>query len=243
MEQTRTNKKTIAIVAAVACLALAAALGTYAWLTSQSSLTNTFTVGSINTPDKQPDGNDPEKPGSDDWKVTGNLIETKWVDKSKLVPGASIDKNPNVGLGKDSDSAYVFVYVKNALVNSGTKQSDTPYFTIGSNWAAVPGTNEAWVAKTTGTDDQYISGLFMYKKGASDNNPVALVAKSDASVFTGELFSAVTAPSTLTKDMVASNPQMIVSAYIFGADQKDGSQSSAETALAQAKAWAAEQAE
>ena len=42
--------------------------------------------------------------------------------------------------------------------------------------------------------------------------------------------------------MVASNPQMIVSAYIFGADQKDGSQSSAETALAQAKAWAAEQA-
>ena len=90
MEQTRTNKKTIAIVAAVACLALAAALGTYAWLTSQSSLTNTFTVGSINTPDKQPDGNDPEKPGSDDWKVKGNLIETKWVDKSKLVPGASI---------------------------------------------------------------------------------------------------------------------------------------------------------
>ena len=42
--------------------------------------------------------------------------------------------------------------------------------------------------------------------------------------------------------MVASNPQMIVSAYIFGADKKDGSQSSAETALAQAKAWAAEQA-
>ena len=35
MEQTRTNKKTIAIVAAVACLALAAALGTYAELIDQ----------------------------------------------------------------------------------------------------------------------------------------------------------------------------------------------------------------
>lgn len=45
MEKAKISKKRTAIVAAVLCLALAAGLGTYAWLTAQSSLTNTFTVG------------------------------------------------------------------------------------------------------------------------------------------------------------------------------------------------------
>ena len=55
MEKAKISKKRTAIVAAVLCLALAAGLGTYAWLTAQSSLTNTFTVGSINNPDHKPD--------------------------------------------------------------------------------------------------------------------------------------------------------------------------------------------
>ena len=84
MEKAKISKKRTAIVAAVLCLALAAGLGTYAWLTAQSSLTNTFTVGSINNPDHKPDPTNPDQPGGGDWDVTGNLIETKWIDNSKL---------------------------------------------------------------------------------------------------------------------------------------------------------------
>ena len=38
--------------------------------------------------------------------------------------------------------------------------------------------------------------------------------------------------------MVATKPTMKVSAYIFGADQKDGNTSAADNAVAQAKIWA-----
>ena len=224
------------------CLALAAGIGTYAWLTAQSSLTNTFTVGSINKPDKKPDPDNPDQPGTDSWDVNGNLIETKWVENSKLTPGATIAKNPNVGIGKNSDDSYVFVYVKNALVKSGTAEANTPYFTLSDNWTAVSGNDEAWAAKTTGTDGQYISGLFMYKASANDGNPAKLTAATNSSAFTGEVFSTVTVPNSLTGDMVATSPTMKVSAYIFGAGQKDKGKTDAETALAQAKAWAAEQA-
>lgn len=233
MEKTKSQKKRVAIIATVVCLALAAGLGTYAWLSAQSSLTNTFTVGSINQPDKKPDPDQPDKPGTDDWNVDGNLIETNWIQDSKLVPGGTVDKNPNVGLGAGSDNSYVFVYVKNALVNQKAGTTDTPYFTINDGWKAVD-------AQTNGTAGQYVSGLFMY---ATDGTVPALLNASESSdVYTGELFSKVIVPSTLTKDMVNTNDQgkadMVVSCYIFGDGQQGDKASAAENALAQAKSWA-----
>ena len=231
----KNKKKRYGIVAAVVCLALAAGIGTYAWLTAQSSLTNTFTVGSINEPDKKPDPDNPDQPGTDSWDVNGNLIETKWVENSKLTPGATIAKNPNVGIGKNSDDSYVFVYVKNSLVKSDTKGSDMPYFTLNDNWKAVAGETA-----TNGTDGQYVSGLFMYTGGTSE---LAKLQASGADAFTGEVFSNVVVPGSLTSEMVnGDNPKMTVSAYIFGAGQQDKGKTDAQTALAQAKTWAAEQA-
>lgn len=232
MEKTKSQKKRVAIIAAVVCLALAAGLGTYAWLSAQSSLTNSFTVGNIKTPTTDPDN--PDKPlPTDKSQVDGNLTETKWSADSKLVPGGTVDKNPNVGLGKGSDSSYVFVYVKNALVNEKAGTSDTPYFTINDGWKAVD-------AQTNGTAGQYVSGLFMY---ATDGTVPALLNASESSdVYTGELFSKVIVPSTLTKDMVNTNDQgkadMVVSCYIFGDGQQGDKTSAAENALAQAKSWA-----
>lgn len=241
----KNKKKRYGILAAVVCLALAAGLGTYAWLTAEASKTNTFTVGSITTPDKKPDTTDPTKPG-DQANVDGNLTETNWTDNSKIVPGGTIGKNPNVGIGKGSDDAYVFVYVKNDMVKSDTEAGNTPYFTLGTNWAPVAASNnEAWAAKTTGTDGQYISGLFVYKKDQEDSTPAKLTAGSTGA-YTGEVFSSVVVPGTLTGDMVVKdgkNPTMTVSAYIFGADQKDDAdQTDVVTALKQAKTWAAKQA-
>lgn len=235
MEKTKNQKKRFTVVAAVLCLALAAGLGTYAWLTATSSLTNTFTVGSINQPDKKPDPDQPDKPGSDDVTVKSNLIETKWVDNSKLTPGATIAKNPNVGIGAGSDNAYVFVYVKNALVTEGTAAANTPYFTIdNTKWQPVNGE-----VTTNGNDAQYISGLFMY--AANQGGPALVTASADADVYTGELFSNVTVPSTLTKDMVSDGKTMTVSCYIFGDGQQGTADSNAANALTQAKAWAESQ--
>lgn len=225
------KKKRYGIVAALLLLVLAAGVGTYAWLTATQSLDNVFTVGSFGPTDKKPDPTDPEKPGPDE-NNGAYLFETKWVENSKIVPGATADKNPNVGIKKGSDNAYVFIYVKNAMVKDGTAATDTPYFTLNNNWKPVDG------KVSTSADGKYLSGLFMYAKDATAG-PAVLGAKDAATdVYTGELFSKVVFPGTLDGSMVANKPKMTVSAYIFGADQKGEEADAAANALKQARAWA-----
>lgn len=226
------KKKRYGIIAALLLLVLAAGVGTYAWLTATQTLNNVFTAGSINTPEKKPDPNQPDKPGQENNDGKAYLFETKWKDSSKIVPGSSTDKNPNVGIAKGSDDAYVFIYVKNAMVKDGTDLANTPYFSLNANWKAVDG------QVATSADGKYLSGLFMYAKGAT-SGPAVLGAENAAEdVYTGELFSKVLFPSTLERSMVAENPKMTVSAYIFGADQKGEETTPAANAVAQAKEWA-----
>ena len=236
------KKKRYGIIAALLLLVLAAGVGTYAWLTATQKLNNVFTVGSINTPEKKPDPNQPDKPGQENNDGKAYLFETKWDEsrEHKMIPGSAMDKNPNVGIKKGSDDAFVFIYVKNAVVKDDTALANTPYFMLNENWKPV-----ADMTTTNGTENQYVSGLFMYAKGAT-NGPVALGAKSASQdVYTGELFSRVMIPGAMTSENVVSGenvkPEIVVSAYIFGADQKGNETDAAANAVAQAKTWAATQ--
>lgn len=225
------KKKRYGIVAALLLLVLAAGVGTYAWLSATDSKTNEFTVGSIGKPEVKPDPDQPDKPGPDptDPSVDGYLFETKWVKDSKMIPDTSINKNPNVGIGKDSDASYVFIYVKNAIVKDDAENASakTPYFTLNSNWRPVA-TDQV---KDNGTDGQYVSGLFMYTAGGADQ-PAKLTPAGGQAAYTGELFSTVHIPAAMNSTDVVANPTMTVSCYIFGADQGD-----AANAIAQAKTW------
>ena len=117
-----------ALISLVLLLVLAAGVGTYAWLTAQSSLTNNFTTAGINHPTTNPDN--PDQPIPDDKaKVNGNLTETNWVADSKLAPGVSVPKNPNVGIGKGSETLMCTFSCKNETASAGTADSKTTYFT------------------------------------------------------------------------------------------------------------------
>ena len=232
------KKKRYGIVAALLLLVLAAGVGTYAWLTATQSLENVFTVGKFEAPENKPDPENPENPGTESGGGA-YLFETKWdpTAEHKMVPGSSMDKNPNVGIKKGSDDAFVFIYVKNAVVKNDPTHAKTPCFNLGSNWKPVTGE----VQKNG--DGKYVSGLFMYAKG-SESGPATLGAKSATQdVYTGELFGQVMIPSAMTSDDVVSGegvkPEIVVSAYIFGADQKGDEADAATNAVKQAKAWAA----
>lgn len=238
------KKKRYGIVAALLLLVLAAGVGTWAWLQATDQVMNEFTVGSIGKPEVKPDPDHPDKPGTDptDPSVDGYLFETRWVKGSKMIPDTNINKNPNVGIGKDSDSSYVFIYVKNAIVKTDATDAltKTPYFTLNNNWKPV--TDTAVGAKNNGTPYQYVSGLFMYTAGNTDTPAkLAPTPKTEAAeakaAYTGELFSTVHIPATMNSTDVVTNPAMTVSCYIFGADQGD-----AQNAIEQAKAWAQTQA-
>lgn len=229
------KKKRYGIIAALLLLALAAGVGTYAWLSATDSKTNEFTVGSIGKPDVKPDPDQPNKPGTDptDPSVDGYLFETKWTNNSKMIPNTDINKNPNVGIGKDSDKSYVFIYVKNAIVKDGEGAlAKTPYFNLNNGWKPVADDQ----VKTNGTDGQYVSGLFMYTADGT-STPAELIPADGKAAYTGELFSTVHIPAAMNNTNVVTNPAMTVSCYIFGADQ-----GGAQNAIAQAKEWAKTQA-
>ncbi len=230
------KKKRYGIIAALLLLVLAAGVGTYAWLTATQSLKNEFTVGSIGKPEVKPDPDHPDKPGTvpTDPSVDGYLFETKWTNKSKMIPGTAINKNPNVGIGKDSDSSYVFVYVKNVIVKDGEGAlAKTPYFNLNNGWKPVA-TDQV---KTNGNEGQYVSGLFMYTADGT-GTPAKLTPANGKAAYTGELFGTVHIPAAMNSTDVVENPAMTVSCYIFGADQGD-----AENAIVQAKEWAKTQAQ
>lgn len=227
------KKKRYGIVAALLLLVLAAGVGTWAWLQATDQVTNEFTVGRIGKPEVKPDPDQPDKPGTDptDPSVDGYLFETKWVKDSKMIPDTDINKNPNVGIGKDSDKSYVFIYVKNAIVKDGEGAlAKTPYFNLNNGWKPVA----ADQVKTNGNEGQYVSGLFMYTADGT-GAPAQLAPADGKAAYTGELFSTVHIPAAMNSADVVEKPTMTVSCYIFGADQ-----GGAQNAIDQAKAWAAD---
>lgn len=221
------KKKRYGIIAALLLLVLAAGVGTYAWLSAQSSLTNNFTTAGINKPTTDPDNPGQQIP-EDNTKVDGNLTETKWVANSKLAPGVSVAKNPNVGIGKESENAYVYVFVKNETASTVATDSKTTYFTINHGWKPVDAT------AVTGESTHYLGGLFVYVGEGTEATP--LIASKTEDKWTGELFSQVTTPKETEQKDFANPATMKVNCFIYAADgTTEGSSASALTA---AKTWA-----
>lgn len=221
------RKKRYGIVAALLLLVLAAGVGTYAWLTAQSGLTNNFTTAGINKPTTDPDHPDQPLP-DDNNKVNGNLTETNWVAGSKLAPGVTVSKNPNVGIGKGSENAYVYAFVKNETASDTAADSHKTYFTINQGWKAVQADT------VTGEPTHYLGGLFVYVGEGTEATP--LPASKTEDKWTGELFSNVTTPKETEQKDFAKDAKMTVNCFVYAADStNEGSAASAETA---AKAWA-----
>ncbi|MCB7036196.1 hypothetical protein [Eggerthella sinensis] len=184
--ETTINKKRIALIAVLAaCLAAAAVAGVLAWLTVSNSVTNTFTIGSITQPTT-----DPDTPATT-VTLAGNISENKWVDDSKIVPGSTVAKNPNIGIGKGSDSSYVYAFVKNNVATDA-------YFTLNSNWQPVTYVGDGTAKPLAGgSAGEYTGGLFVYV-GPSGSDAAVLAGSPTADTYTGELFSTVKMPTTAT---------------------------------------------
>lgn len=223
------RKKRYGIVAALLLLVLAAGVGTYAWLTAQSSLTNNFTTAGINKPTTNPDHPDQPLP-DDNTKVNGNLTETKWVKDSKLAPGVSVAKNPNVGIGKGSENAYVYAFVKNETASDTAADSHKTYFTINQGWKAVQADT------VTGEPTHYLGGLFVYVGEGEGAEATPLIASETEDKWTGELFSNVTTPKETEQEDFAKDAKMTVNCFIYAADET--AEGSSASALAAAKNWA-----
>ena len=219
-----------------ACVALAlvacAVLGTIAYMTATSDKTNEFTVGKFDNPTT-----DPDNPGQT-ITVDGYILEKNWdaATEHKLVPGNTLAKDPRIGIGKGSEDAYVYAFVKNNMAVYDMTSSDTVirdgsvYFKLNSGWefVAVDGVN--YKKLTVDGNDYYTGGLFKYDTKLSAGT---------ADAWTATVFDTVVCGKDMnTAAMVGSNDNnIVVSAYIHQATDGNGNDL-VTTADNAAKEWA-----
>ena len=111
------NAKKVLLLALCAILLVGATIaGTVAYLTSQKTVTNTFTVGkvSITLTEDKINVQTGEKLTGSEAGTTDNL------QNIKLVPGREIEKNPVITVSNDSEECYLFVKIENGLTSAGT---------------------------------------------------------------------------------------------------------------------------
>lgn len=194
----RKNKRILVILTCLLLIAVLVSTGTIAWLTKTSSVSNIFTVGSFESPSTSP--TNPEIP----IELDGNIYEPSWnpEEEHKLIPAATFEKDPYVGIGAGSEDAAVYVFVENSFTNK-------VYFTINEGWEAVSATNGF-------KEDTYTSGLFKYTAG--------LTASSDTDSWTETpLFSSVSTDETATIDdfTVEGSEQLEIKVSCFLHQKKD----------------------
>lgn len=139
-------KKTLTVILAFVLVVVISVTGTFAYLTSSDSVTNTFTVGKVAiTLDEAKVENGVAVEGAD--RVKANSY--------KLLPGQEYDKDPTVHVDAQSEDAWLFVKVENEISAIENSENTVAAQMAANGWTAVTGATGvyAYEAKVSAEDD------------------------------------------------------------------------------------------
>ncbi len=169
----RAKLKTLILFMCVVVLASTAVFVTMAYLTSNDSVENTFTVGKV-------------KITLDEAKVDeyGNVVAGAARVKEntyKLIPGHTYTKDPTVHLAPGSEACWIFVKVDNQIadiITTTAGDGNTSYATLNDQivaygWTKLAGTDnvyyrEAEANTTDAVKDYVVFGKFTIAGEAED---------------------------------------------------------------------------
>lgn len=176
--------------ALLVCMTIA---GTVAYLTSQDTVTNTFTVGNvkITLDETDVDNSTPNK-------------DRDQANSYKLLPGHEYTKDPIVHVDANSEDCYLFVKVANEIAAIEDSANTVAFQMAAKGWKAVDGQNDLYVYVGTAT-------------GATA--PLAVVAGSNVTVFE-KIKVADTVDNTTLAGY--ANKTITVTAYAVQKDGFDG---------------------
>ena len=199
----KTKRKALLLSLCAVLLVVASVMGTMAYLTSSDTVTNTFTVGSVNIKLDEAKANT-------DGTLVPNADRVK-ANSYKLLPGHTYNKDPMVTVLKGSESSYV----KMTVTFTKAAELDAIFTPNGADMTSIfNGYDSAnWIYKGN-TEDAAANTRtyeFWYKE---------TVAAPTADVALDALFDSITVPGTITKDQLASIEGMTitVNAYAIQAD-------------------------
>ena len=136
----RTKTKALVLALCAVLLVVTTVFVTMAFLTSEDSVQNTFTVGEVTISLDELDVDDSDKDGS--------TTDRDKANEYKLIPGKTYTKDPTIHVGAKSEPCYLFVKVENGLVNAEADGNTTISEQMKSNgWTLVDGQTNIYVYK------------------------------------------------------------------------------------------------
>ena len=196
------KKKLMTVLALVLVIAMSVA-GTYAYLTSKDTVTNTFTVGNVAIKLDEAQANP-------DGSLVPNADRVK-ANSYKLLPGHTYNKDPMVTVLKGSESSYV----KMTVTFTKAAELDAIFAPTGADMTSIfngyDSTNWIYKGNTEDTANNTRTYEFWYKD---------TVEAPDADVALDALFDSITVPGTITNAQLATIKGMTitVNAYAIQAD-------------------------
>ena len=142
------KKRTLALILALVLVFGAAVGGTIAYLTSNDSVTNTFTVGKVEITLDEAKVNEYGAAVTPAARVDANSY--------KLIPGHTYTKDPTVHVDANSENCWLFVKVENGIANyeAATSTEEGGYKRIAdqitaNGWKALDGVTGVYYKQYT----------------------------------------------------------------------------------------------
>lgn len=199
----KTKTKALVLAACAILLVVTTVFATMAFLTSQDTVVNTFTVGNVKI--------NLDEAEVDEMGVKDGTTRTETGNEYKLLPGHTYTKDPTVTVLAGSEECYVRILVtldKIDTIDTLFPNADlTKIFNdISSDWTA------AGAAKGDGTRTYE----FRYKETVD-------ASESDEDITLAALFSGFTMPDDLTGEQIATlkDAKMTIVAEAIQADGFD----------------------
>lgn len=199
----KTRSKALLLTLCAVLLVTASVLGTMAYLTSQDTVTNTFSVGSVAIK------LDEAKANPDGSLVKG--AERVKANSYKLLPGHTYNKDPMVTVLKGSEDSYI----KMTVTFSNASALDAIFAPDGANLTTIfngyDSSNWTYKGNTKNAADNTRTYEFWYKEA---------VAAPDGNVALDALFDSITVPGSITNEQLKTIEGMTitVNAYAIQAD-------------------------
>ena len=198
----KSKKKVFVTVLCAVLLVVASVLGTMAYLTSQDTATNTFTVGDVEIT------LDEALVGADGKALTGDDAERVKGNSYHIIPGGVYDKDPTVTVKADSEDCYVRALVTltnyDAIYDLPSTIKISNVFDLNRNWE--------FINETVSEDGKTCTYELRY-------NSKVLKAADDTKL--PAIFTKVTIPGSLTNDQLSGLDRLKID-VVAQAIQADG---------------------
>ena len=193
----RTKTKALALALCAVLLVVTTVFVTMAFLTSEDSVQNTFTVGEVTISLDELDVDD-DKVLTDNKEYTkdGRTTTRDKANEYKLIPGKTYIKDPIVHVEEGSEPCYLFVKVENGLVGAEANTNTIASQLAANGWYQVNG----------------ISNVYYY---GTENGILAVDGGQDKLVF-----SNFTIDGSIKADVLAeyATEEIMVTAYAIQAE-------------------------